>query len=442
MLIAGSLVFMAVLDPLMLAVTVAAVAVAAGLLWWFSPKVQEASAAVQEAVGDLAVEAGRALRPLRTIKATRAEDRVAERIEARATEAYSRSVRLAFLESLITPGTLMAMQGAYIVILAVGGARVASGELAVADFVAFLLYLFALTEPLFFTFDGVVELQKGLGAARRINDVATRRLEPAPAEGAPPSAERRPAEVRFERVSFAYSEGRPVLCDLTLDVAPGSLTALVGASGAGKTTLLALLEGFYRPDAGRILLNEVDIQGMPPDALRAQSGYVEQDAPVLDGTVRENILLGRPAASEADLARAIGEAGCEAVLNALPDGLDTEVGEAGVLLSGGQRQRIAIARALVPNPPLLLLDEPTSQLDALSEADLRATLEHLRGQRTIIVVAHRLATVLAADRIVVLKDGTVEATGTHQQLLEHDPTYQSYVKAQDLLGANQIEAGA
>lgn len=128
------------------------------------------------------------------------------------------------------------------------------------------------------------------------------------------------------------------------------------------------------------------------------------------------------------------------MLNALPDGLDTEVGEAGVLLSGGQRQRIAIARALVSNPPLLLLDEPTSQLDALSDADLRATLEHLGGRRTIIVVAHRLATVLAADQIVVLEDGTAQATGTHQQLLKHDATYQSYVKAQDLLRANEIEA--
>jgi ABC-type multidrug transport system fused ATPase/permease subunit len=434
-LIAGSLVFMAVLDPLLLAVTVAAVAVAAALLWWFSPKVQAASEAVQEAVGDLAVEAGRALRPLRTVKAARAEGRVAARIEARATEAYSRSVRLALLESVITPSTLMAMQGAYLVILAVGGARVASGELAVADFVAFLLYLFALTEPLFFTFDGVVGLQKGLGAARRINDIATRPLEPAHAGGAPPSAMRGPAEVRFERVSFAYSEGRPVLCDLTLEVPAGSLTALVGASGAGKTTLLALLEGFYRPDAGRIVLNGVDIEELPLDALRAQSGYVEQDAPVLDGTVRENLLLGRPGASEADLDRAIAEAGCATVLSALPDGLDTQVGEAGVLLSGGQRQRIAIARALVADPPLLLLDEPTSQLDALSEADLRATLEHLRGRRTILVVAHRLATVLAADRIVVLKDGTTQATGTHQHLLEHDATYQSYVKAQDLLSA-------
>jgi ATP-binding cassette subfamily B protein/ATP-binding cassette subfamily C protein len=420
-------------------VTVAAVTVAAALLWWFSPKVQDASEAVQESVGDLAVEAGRALRPLRTVKAARAEGRVAARIEARATEAYSRSVRLALLESLITPGTLMAMQGAYIVILTVGGTRVASGELAVADFVAFLLYLFALTEPLFFTFDGVVNLQKGLGAARRINEVATRPLEPAHAEKAPPSPAGGPAEVRFERVGFLYSDGRPVLRDLTLDVPAGSLTALVGASGAGKTTLLALLEGFYRPDAGRILLNGLDIQKIPLDALRAQSGYVEQDAPVLDGTVRENLMLGSPAASEADLARAIGEAGCEAVLNALPDGLDTEVGEAGVLLSGGLRQRIAIARALISNPPLLLLDEPTSQLDALTEADLRATLENVRGRRTIIVVAHRLATVLAADRIVVLKDGSAQATGTHQQLLEHNATYQSYVKAQDL-AADEIEA--
>jgi ABC-type multidrug transport system fused ATPase/permease subunit len=439
-LIAGSLVFMAVLDPLLLAVTAGAVVVAGGLLWWFSPKLQGASEDVQEAVGGLAVEAGRVLRPLRTVKAARAERRVAGRIEDKATEAYVRSLRLVWLESLITPGTLMAMQGAYIVILTTGGARVASGELAAADFVAFLLYLFALTEPLHFTFAGFVDLQKGLGAARRVSDVNARTFEPAPSPTPGPSSPTAPAEVRFERVSFAYRADQPVLRELTLEVRAGSLTALVGASGAGKTTVLALLERFYRPTGGRILLDGTEIQDMPLDALRARIGYVEQDAPVLDGTIRDNLLLSQPDCSQQALARVINEADLQTMLTALPDGLETEVGEAGVLLSGGQRQRIAIARALLTEPALLLLDEPTSQLDALTEAELRATLSQLRGRRTIIVVAHRLATALVADQIVVLENGIARAAGTHHDLLKHDTTYQLYVEAQSLLEADEIEA--
>jgi ATP-binding cassette subfamily B protein len=231
-------------------------------------------------------------------------------------------------------------------------------------------------------------------------------------------------------VRFGYTSRRPVLDDVSLTVSQGSITAIVGPSGAGKTTLLMLIERFYELDGGAILLGGRDIRGMPRAELRAGIGYVEQDAPVLAGTIRDNLVLAAPDTDEAH---------CRAVLDSVnllgrvlehPDGLDAVVGDDGVGLSGGERQRLAIARALLTRAPLLLLDEPTAALDARNEQAMQAALRSAAVGRTVLIVAHRLATVVHADQIAVLDRGRVLALGTHEQLLDACELYRELAQHQ------------
>jgi ABC-type multidrug transport system fused ATPase/permease subunit len=236
-------------------------------------------------------------------------------------------------------------------------------------------------------------------------------------DGAPPL-------VVFDRVSFGYRPDRPeVLHEVSFDVPARGVTAIVGPSGAGKTTLFALLERFYDPDAGSIRFQGRELSAWPRAALRGQIGYVEQEAPVLAGTLRDNFLYAAPDASEDALGAAVREARLEELVARLPDGLDTEIAARGASLSGGERQRIAIARALLRRPALLLLDEAASQLDAVNEMALRDTVARAGESRAVLAIAHRLSTVVSARRIVVLEAGRVRAIGTHVELVQADALY-------------------
>ncbi|MCB5168320.1 ABC transporter ATP-binding protein/permease [Streptomyces bambusae] len=267
---------------------------------------------------------------------------------------------------------------------------------------------------------------------------AVRAGDPVRPAGTPvsgPSAGRpaRPASVVFEDVRFRYAPDLPpVHHGIGFRVPPRGMTAFVGPSGAGKTTVFALLERFYEPTSGRILLDGTDLSDWHLPDLRTAIGYVEQDAPVLAGTLHENLLLGAPATATADLPGVLHTTRLETLLGRLPQGLDTQVGHRGTRLSGGERQRVAIARALLRRPRLLLLDEATSQLDAVNEAALRDTLTAVARTTTVLVVAHRLSTVTAADRIVVMDAGTVRAIGTHSELLGDDALYRELATTQFL----------
>ncbi|HET6533294.1 MAG TPA: ABC transporter ATP-binding protein, partial [Actinoplanes sp.] len=340
-------------------------------------------------------------------------------------------------EALVGPVAVTATQGAFLLVLGVGGARVAAGAITVGDLVAFILFLFFLVLPLGQAVHAYTQLQTGLGALQRIEEILALPDETA---GDRPAAPVRPAgngqvapAVAMENVTFAYPGGEPVLREVSFTVPRGSRVALVGPSGAGKSTVLALIERFYEATGGRIRVDGTDLRDLPRDALRQRLGYVEQEAPVLAGTLRENLLLTAPDAGDAELRAVLDQVNLGALITRTVDGLDVQVGEGGVLLSGGERQRLAIARALLADAPILLLDEPTSNLDARNEAALRAAIAAAAHRRTLIVVAHRLSTVVDSDRIVVLDAGRVVAAGPHDELLDTSPLYRELATHQLLV---------
>ncbi|MBN3932576.1 ABC transporter ATP-binding protein [Streptomyces verrucosisporus] len=432
----GTVVLMAVVDLVLLGVTLLAVLTSLGLLALLMPRIQRAQHQAQEAVGAMGSALDRALQAFRTVKAGGAEDRETAAVAEAARRAHDRGVAVAWWNSVSDVTTSVAMQFAFLAVLGVGGARAVSGAMEISSLIAFLLYLFTLMGPLGRLTDGWSGLNSGLAAVRRIREIEELPGEPPgsepPGDGAPGKetpvkgapSKRTPLGVAFEDVVFGYGEGHPPAHrGVTFEVPAGGLTALVGPSGAGKSTVFALLERFYEHDAGTVSVGGRDVRRWPLAELRSAIAYVEQDAPVLAGTLRENLLLAAPDAAEEEVRRAVSRTRLDGLLQRLPGGLDAQVGHRGVTLSGGERQRIAIARALLRRPRLLLLDEVTSQLDAVNEEALREVVMELAAETTVLAIAHRLSTVVRSDRIVVMEEGRVRAVGSHADLLRSDPLY-------------------
>jgi len=433
-MVGGALVAMAVLDPLLLAVAVAALAVGLSVAMLASRRVRGLSEQAQARLGEMTSAVERAISAARTIRAGRAEEREAATVSEGAEQAYLAGVRLARLEATVGPAADTAIQGAFLVVLGVGGARVASGALGVGSLVAFILFLFFLAMPLGQALHAYTQLQTGLGALQRIEEILALPSETSgDSTRTPEGSASTHSAVTFDGVSFAYPGEAPVLHEVSFEVPRGARIALVGPSGAGKSTILALIERFYDVTGGSVRVGGHDVRELPRDALRAQLGYVEQEAPVLAGTLRDNLRLTAPDATDAELLAALGEVNLGGLAQRSPDGLGVQVGEGGVLLSGGERQRLAIARALLTGAPILLLDEPTSNLDARNEAALRAAIATAADRRTLIVVAHRLSTVVDSDLIVVIEAGRVVAAGPHRELLDASPLYRELATHQLLV---------
>ncbi|MFJ4706883.1 ABC transporter ATP-binding protein [Streptomyces anulatus] len=433
LMLLGTIGFMAYMDLTLLGVTLVVIVGIGAVTSLLMPRIQRAQLRAQESVGAMGAALDRVLQAFRTVKASGAEERETAAVAAAARHAHDRGVSVARWASVSDVTMAMSIQLAFLAVLGVGGARVASGSLEISSLIAFLLYLFYLLGPIGGLVEGWTGLQSGLAAVRRIDEVESLPGEPAAhASGAVrPEIPATPLGVRFQDVTFGYGDERaPAHKGVTFDVPTGGLVALVGPSGAGKSTVFSLLERFYDHDSGTITVGGRDIRDWPLAELRGSLAYVEQDAPVLAGTLRENLVFAAPDAEEKALAEAVTRTRLDSLVDRLPEGLDTAVGHRGVTLSGGERQRIAIARALLRRPRLLLLDEVTSQLDAVNEQALRDVILELAEQTTVLVIAHRLSTVRQADRIVVLEDGRVRTAGTHEELVAGDDLYRELATTQ------------
>ncbi|MDH6565866.1 ABC-type multidrug transport system fused ATPase/permease subunit [Streptomyces sp. SAI-117] len=427
---------MGLVDPVLLGVTLAVILAAGTVVGVIVPRINRASRQAQDAVGVMGAALERILGALRTVKASGAEHREELTLHAAAEESWRQSVRAAKWSAAAGNTAGLAMQIAFITVLAVGGARVATGAVDVGTLVAFLLYVFYLMSPIQQVVGAVTQYQTGAAALARIQEALRLPAEPAAPPAPLPADGAAPAAVAFADVRFRYADDLPyVHHGVTFDVPARGMTAFVGPSGAGKTTVFSLIERFYDPEAGIVTLDGRDLAEWDLPELRSAIGYVEQDAPVLSGSLRENLLLGNPEADADAVARVLATTRLDGLVAKLPSGLETLVGHRGTKLSGGERQRVAIARALLRRPRLLLLDEATSQLDAVNEAALRDTVADVARTTTVLVVAHRLSTVTMADRIVVMDAGRVRAVGTHRELVAGDPLYAELAATQFLATA-------
>ena len=452
----ATLILMGLLDVVLLGVTVGVFSLTALVIGLVVPRIGRAARQAQDSVGVMGAALERMLGAFRTVKASGAENREGNRIHAAARDAWRADIRAAKWQAIAGNTAGLSIQCAFLAILATGGAQVTSGAISVGTLVAFLLYIYYLMSPIQQLQEAASEYQVASAAVARIQEAERLPVEPAddpasltrsgPATSPPagpnrqaesgagvPAAPVSPAAVRFEQVRFRYRPELPeVHHGVSFAIPPGGMTAFVGPSGAGKTTVFSLIERFYEPQGGRILLDGTDVRDWPISRLRAAIGYVEQDAPVLSGSLRENLLLGAPDAAEAEIAGMLRVTRLTGLVARLPEGLETAVGHRGTRLSGGERQRVAIGRALLRRPRLLLLDEATSQLDALNEAALRETVAETALLTTVLVVAHRLSTVTMADRIIVMDAGQVKAIGTHAELVAADPLYAELAATQFL----------
>lgn len=402
------------------------------IIWgafYFQRKAGPLYADVREKVGDLATRLANNLGGIATIKSFTAEEREAERLRA-SSEAYVSANRKAIrVSSAFIPVIRMAILAGFLATFTVGGMMALEGTLNVGAY-GVLVFL---TQRLLWPLTGLAEVvdlfERAMASTRRILDLLAEpvRVIDNASQNLPETVS---GNVVFNRVSFSYPNGVTGLRDISLDVSAGHTLALVGTTGSGKSTLIKLLMRFYDPQHGDITIDGQSISAISLKSLRQAIGLVSQDVYLFEGSIRDNIAYGRPEASTEEIIAAAQQAEAWSFIEQLPEGLDTPVGERGVRMSGGQRQRLSLARALLTDPAILILDEATSAVDNETEAAIQRSLRHIRHNRTVIVIAHRLSTIVDADTIAVIDNGQVRELGSHQQLLAEDGLYAAQWRVQ------------
>ncbi|WP_391120949.1 ABC transporter ATP-binding protein [Psychrobacillus sp. L3] len=425
--IIGSVTILLFLDWKMTLVMLIAVPIAMVILMLLGKRMFVISKGMQDETAKFTAILNQVLPETRLVKASNAEELEYNRGKKGITNLFKFGLKEAKIHALITPLISFVLMIVLVTIIGYGGIRVSSGELTAGDMVAFILYLIQIIIPMtqltmFFT-----QLQKAMGATERISSVLQHEEEEVHVGTVLKSVTE---PIHLHHVDFAYGKER-ILADIDFTIEPGKVTAIVGPSGGGKTTTFSLLERFYQPTKGTITLGNKPIDTFSLHSWRSHIGYVAQESALISGTIRDNICYGiEREVEDEELERVAEMAYAEQFIQALPHKFDTEVGERGVKLSGGQRQRIAIARALLRNPQILMLDEATSSLDSNSEIYVQKALDNLMKGRTTLVIAHRLSTVVDADNILFVEKGHITGSGTHNTLFQSHEMYREFANQQ------------
>ncbi|WP_028543314.1 lasso peptide biosynthesis B2 protein [Paenibacillus taiwanensis] len=446
-IVVGAAIGLALKDFLLFLTALVTVSLAFIGIVFMSTMIQKASFRVQHELGKLSGLVERDLHAIRTIRSTNATSVEENKAKLQAEHLRKLGIRLAKIQSFMTPISNMSLQVCGLIVLGFGGYRVSMGYMSIADLIAFALLLFIMIGPVGQVFGAFSGIGESLGAFARIKEVLNLALETDYDTNSKitfsHNAAAQKGMVHFEKVSFGYNklefgadiaqkEEEMILKEVTLSAEYGKRTAIVGPSGAGKSTVLQLIERFYDPNSGQIYVDGKDYRSYSREELRKLITYVEQNAPVIAGTLRDNLLLGNWDVTEQECYDVLKEVNLTHLIERSSEKLDMKIGESGTTLSGGERQRLAMARSLLSKAKIVLLDELTSNLDSLNEIGMKKAVDKMRESKTVIVVAHRLSTIVESDIIYVLEHGRIVGSGSHNELLNKVPLYRELAREQFL----------